>query len=198
MFKRRKRKGCSVAGSQSDGPSRPPVSPPAPTPVSPPPDPEAIARQRSSNAFKSVCERAADLVKSEVASTGKVRPTAIFVYENEAGTPEARTTKMVSLIWNGEMQKEALIQRIREKAIVEKASAVLMLTEEDPEQRSSPRRQGVLMLSGVTPGLSVSARVDYAVDNETKSINSWEISWLQRPVQNIFLDGIFPMERGPV
>jgi hypothetical protein len=132
-------------------------------------------------------------VKSEVASTGKIRPTAIFVHENDAGTPEASTTKIVSLIWNGEIQKEALIQRIREKA-----SAVLLLTEADPEPRSSPRRQGVLMLSGVTPGVSLSARVDYAVDTETKSISSWEIRWLQGPVQNVFLDGIFPMERGPV
>ena len=54
------------------------------------------------------------------------------------------------------------------------------------------------MLSGVTPGVSLSARVDYAVDTETKSISSWEIRWLQTPVQNVFLDGIFPMERGPV
>ncbi|HME41692.1 MAG TPA: hypothetical protein VKF36_01285 [Syntrophorhabdales bacterium] len=198
MFKRRKRKGGSVAGSQSDGPSRPPLSPPAPTPVSPPPNPEANARQRAGDAFKSVCERAADLVKSEVASTGKIRPTAIFVYENDASTPEASTTKVVSLVWNGEIQKEALIRRIKEKALLEKASAVLLLAEADPEQRSSPRRQGVLMLSGVTPGVSLSARVDYTVDKETKSINSWEIRWLQTPVQNVFLDGIFPMERGPV
>jgi hypothetical protein len=145
-----------------------------------------------------VCERAADLVKSGVASTGKIRPTAIFVYENDAGTPEASTTKVVSLIWNGEIQKEALIQRIREKALLEKASAVLLLAEADPEQRSSPRRQGVLMLSGVTLGVSLSARVGYTVDTETKSINSWELRWLQTPVQNVFLDGIFPMERGPV
>ena len=137
-------------------------------------------------------------MKSEVASTGKVRPTAIFVYENEAGTPEASTTKTISLIWNGELQKEALIRRIREKALREKASAVLTLTEAEPESRSPPQRQGVLMLSGVTPGVSLSARVNYAFDNETKSITSWEIRWLQRPVQNVFLDGIFPMERGPV
>jgi hypothetical protein len=137
-------------------------------------------------------------VKNGVASAGKVSPTAIFVYENEAGTPEASTMKIVSLIWNGEIQKEALIKRIREKAFMEKASAVLMLTEADPEPRSSPQRQGVLMLSGVTPGVTLSARVDYAVDNETKSITSWELRWLQRPVQNVFLDGVFPMERGPV
>ena len=81
---------------------------------------------------------------------------------------------------------------------MEKASAVVMLAGADPEPRSSsPRRQGVLMLSGVASGVSLFARVDYAVDNETKSINSWEIRWLQTPVQNVFLDAIFPMERDP-
>ena len=64
MFKRRKGKGGT--GSQSDGSSRPTLNPPAPPPVSPHPAPHANARQRSSNAFKSVCERAADLVKSRV------------------------------------------------------------------------------------------------------------------------------------
>ena len=193
----RKRKGGSATGAPSYGSSRPPVGPP-PTPVSPPPDPEAKARQRSADAFKVVVQRAADMVKSEVASSGKVRPTAIFVYEHEAGTPEASTTKIVSLIWNGDIQKEALIKRIREKALLEKASAVVMLNEADPEPRSSPQRQVAFMLSGVTPGVSLSARVDYAVDNETKSITSWEIHWLGRPVQNVFLGGIFPMERGSV
>lgn len=194
---RRKRKGDSVTGSQSDGPSRPPVGPP-PTPAFPPPDPEANARQRSSNTFTSVCERAADLVKSEVASTGKVRPTAIFVYENKAGTSEASTTKTVILDWRDELQKEALIRRIREKALTERASAVLTLTEAEPESRSRPRGRGMLMLSGVAPGIYLSTRVDYAFGSDTKSITSWEMRYLDKPVHNVFLDGIFPIERRPV
>ena len=63
-------------------------------------------------------------MKNRVVSAGKGHPTVIFVYENDAGTPDASTAKIVSLIRNGEIQKEALIKRIREKAFMEKASAV--------------------------------------------------------------------------
>jgi hypothetical protein len=46
--------------------------------------------------------------------------------------------------------------------------------------------------------MNLSARVDYAFDTETRSITSWELHWLERPVQNVFLDGIFPVGRGSV
>jgi hypothetical protein len=54
------------------------------------------------------------------------------------------------------------------------------------------------MLSGVAPGIHLSARVDYAFGSDTKSITTWEMRYLDKPVQNVFLDGIFPMERRPV
>ena len=138
------------------------------------------------------------MVKGEVASTGKVRPTAIFVYENEAGTSEPSTTKTVILDWRDELRREALIRKIREKALAEGASAVLTLTEAEPESRSRPRGRGMLMLSGVVPGIYLSARVDYAFGSDTKSVTSWEMRYLDKPVQNVFLDGIFPLERKPV
>jgi hypothetical protein len=47
------------------------------------------------------------------------------------------------------------------------------------------------LLSAVSPGTRASARVDYSFDNETKTVTSWKISWLNPPVQNVFLDGIF-------
>jgi len=72
------------------------------------------------------------------------------------------------------------------------------LTEAEPESGTSLQRQGALLLSGVTPGMNLSARVDYAFDTETRSITSWELHWLERPVQNVFLDGIFPVGRGSV
>jgi hypothetical protein len=191
---RRKRKGGGVTQPQSATP----LNPAAPAPVSPTTDPEAKTRQQPADAFKVVFEKAADMVKGEVASTGKVRPTAIFVYENEAGTAEASTTKTVILDWRDELQKEARIGRIREKALTERASAVLTLTEAGPESRSRPRGRGMLMLSGVAPGVHFSARVDYVFAAETKSITSWELRYLDKPVLNVFLDGIFPMERRPV
>ncbi len=196
MSRRRKRRDGGVADSQSDGQSRPPLGPPLPTLVSSKSDPEVKARQQSADALKVIVQRVADLLKSQMASAGKVGPTAIFVYEDEAGTPEAGTTKIVSLTWNSETQKETLVQRIREKALLEKASAVLMLAETDPEPRNSPRRQGVLMLSGVVPGMNVSARVDYTLGTDMKSIASWEMRYLDKPLQNVFLDSIFPMGNG--
>jgi hypothetical protein len=47
------------------------------------------------------------------------------------------------------------------------------------------------VLSGATTGMSASARVDYSFDKETKTVTSWKMSWLDKPVQNVFLDGIF-------
>ena len=60
---------------------------------------------------------------------------------------------------------------------------MITLTEMDNEH-------GVV-LSGVSPGMKGSARVDYSFDNKTKIITSWKVSWLNQPVQNVFLDGIF-------
>ena len=91
--------------------------------------------------------------------------------------------KTVSLSVKDEYQKEALIRRIREKALAENISTVIILTEMDDEHTA--------VLSGVSPGMKGSARVDYSFDNKTKTIISWKISWLNQPVQNVFLDGIF-------
>ena len=57
--------------------------------------------------------------------------------------------------------KEELIKKIREKALVENASYVLMLTKEKHEGK------------------------------ETKIVFSWKIIWLGKPVPNVFLYGIF-------
>jgi hypothetical protein len=196
MSRRRARRAHTVNGSQSDAP-QPAVASSDP-PALPSTGPAVNAPLRLVNAFKALFEKAANMAKDEVASTGKVGPRAIFVYENEALTTEAGPTKTVSLFWNDELHKEILISRIREKALMEHASAVLTLTEAEPESRSRPQRKGMLMLSGATPGMNLSARVDYALSNDAKSITSWEMRYLDKPVQNVFLDGIFPMGRGPV
>jgi hypothetical protein len=51
-------------------------------------------------------------------------------------------------------------------------------------------KHGVI-LSGVSSGMRGSACVDYNFDNQKKTVISWKISWLNQPVQNVFLDGIF-------
>jgi hypothetical protein len=191
-------RGRILNGFESPAPflDRAPSGRPTLTPVAPDVDLKVNASARSADAFKAVVERAADLVKNGVTFTGPIGPRAIFVYENEPGNPGASTVKTVSLYWKTDLQKEALIKRIKEKAFTEHASAVLVVTEAEPQRvngrsRSSAQPQNMLILSGITPDVSLSARVNYVFDKETKSITLWEMHWLDRPVQNVFLDGVF-------
>jgi hypothetical protein len=131
-----------------------------------------------SDAFKGIVERAADRARNDLASMGKIRPTVFFVYTDG-------TMKVVSLSFKDELQKDGLIRRIREKALAENVSYVLVLTEAEHE------RHVMTVLSGATPGMSASARVDYSFDKETKTVTSWKMNWLDKPVQNVFLDSIF-------
>ncbi len=164
-------------GSQPHPPLSPPDSPAHP--------PVTVSANRGmhipphlSDAFKGIVERAADRARNDLASMGKIRPTAFFVYTDG-------TMKVVSLSFKDELQKDGLIRRIREKALAENVSNVLVLTEAEHE------RHVMTVLSGATPGMSASARVDYSFDKETKTVTSWKMSWLDKPVQNVFLDGIF-------
>ena len=129
-----------------------------------------------SDAFKNAIEKAADRSKSELVSEGKIKPMAFFVDADG-------TMKTVSLSVKDEYQKEALIRRIREKVLAENISTVIALTEMDDEK--------TVILSGVSPGMKGSARVDYSFDNKTKTVTSWKMTWLNQPVQNVFIDGIF-------
>jgi hypothetical protein len=178
MFRKRQRRN-----DRSSGPR--PNSPPAvAAPDSPKPSQGAAGVDRETrtqpvltDAFKGAIEKAADRAKIELASKGKIKPMAFFAYGDG-------TLKMVSLALRGGQQKEEVIRRIREKVIGENAFAVITLSEVDHE------RPGML-LSGVTSGARVSARVDYGFDKETKVVTSWKMNWLNQPVQNVFLDGIF-------
>lgn len=91
--------------------------------------------------------------------------------------------KTVSLSVKNESQKDVLMRRIREKALEENIPTVIVLSEIDNEHE--------MLLSGVSPGMKGSARVDCGFDKATKTVTSWKITWLNQPVQNIFLDGIF-------
>ena len=161
---------------------QPPLSPPGSH--TPPPVTAGTNRRMQhipphlSDAFKGIIERAADRAKNDLASMGKIRPAAFFVYTDG-------TMKVVSLSFKNELQKDGLIRRIREKALAENTSDVLVLTETEHE------RHVMTVLSGVTSGMSASARVDYSFNKETKTVTSWKMSWLDKPVRNVFLDGIF-------
>jgi hypothetical protein len=93
------------------------------------------------------------------------------------------TMKTVSFSLKGEYQKEALIRRIREKALAENIHTVIVLSEIDNEHG--------IVLSGVSLGVRRSARVDYNFDSKTKTVTSWKITWLHQSIRNVFLDGIF-------
>lgn len=177
MFRRKRRNNKTVNGT-------PPGTPPSvPVPNSGIPSPTTIGvcyetktYPLLTDVFKGNIEKAADRSKSALVSEGKIKPMAFFVHADG-------TMKTVSLSLRDEHLKEALIRKIREKALAEDASAVIILTAMD-------HKHGVI-LSGVSSGMRGSACVDYNFDNQKKTVISWKISWLNQPVQNVFLDGIF-------
>jgi hypothetical protein len=99
--------------------------------------------------------------RSELSSEGKIKPMAFFIDADG-------TMKTVSLTVKDEYQKEALIQRIREKALAENISTVIILTEMDDEH-------GAILL-GVSPGMRGSACIDYSFNNATKTVALWKMT----------------------
>jgi hypothetical protein len=177
MFRRRKKKNKTVNETQSESPQSV-QSPNSDTP----PRTIASAHQETktpplmTDAFKSTIEKAADRSRSVLASEGKLRPMAFFV--NADGT-----MKTVSLSVRDEYQKETLLRRIQEKVSAENISTVITLTEMDYEHTA--------VLSGASPSVRGSACIDYSFNNTTKTVDSWTITWLNQPVKNVFLDGVF-------
>jgi len=177
MFRRRKKKNKTVNETQAE--SLPQIKAPD-SDILPPAVIGAHQETKTppllSDAFKSTIEKAADKARSELVSEGKIKPRTFFVQEDG-------TMKTVSLSVKNEYQREALIRRIQEKVLAENIPTVIVLSEIDNEHG--------MLLSGASPGMKGSARVDYSFDNTTKIVTSWKISWLNQSVQNVFLDGIF-------
>jgi len=123
-----------------------------------------------------IFEKAADRVKSDLASEVKIRPMAFFAFADGG-------MKVVSFSFKDDLQRDLQIERIREKTLTEGASAVLVLTEVEP--------MGLAMLSGVTPGESASALLRYSFGKGMKDLASFKMSWVNHPPQSIFLEGIF-------
>jgi hypothetical protein len=181
MSRRRKKRADTKEGSLQESSPLSAISPDAPSfHDSTSSDHRIPAPPLMTDAFKVAFERATASAKTELAFSGKIGPEAFFVYTDG-------TMKVVSLSFKDEFHQELLKRRIREKALAEKASAVLILAEGEHEN------PGMIIISGVIPGMRASARVDYAFDKNTKTITSWETHWLDSPLQNAFLDGIFDM-----
>ena len=176
MFRRRRKRNSTGNGTQPEPLTLVPNSA-TPSPLSVDVHRETETSPVLSDAFKGAIEKAAAWSKTGLASEGKIRPMAFFVYEDGS-------MKTVSLSFKDELHKELLKTRIREKALAESAIAVIILNEMDNEGHK-------VVLSGVSPGMKASAYVDYGLDNGSKTITSWKITWMNQAVQNIFLDGIF-------
>jgi hypothetical protein len=178
MFRKRKKKGyppresqpgATPAAPQSDSPNPPPATPKEPREARTPPVlPEG---------FKAAIEKAADRAKVELAAKGKLETMVFFAHEDG-------TMKIASLILRDGQQKEVLIGRIKDKALAENASAVIVLSETDSKRQRAT-------LSGVSPGAKASVHLNYGFDAKTKTVTSWELKWLNQPVRSPFLDGIY-------
>ncbi|HVN96211.1 MAG TPA: hypothetical protein VMT62_07275 [Syntrophorhabdaceae bacterium] len=176
---RKNKKGRSNTAAVSQPNSQPSVPAPDSSPLSPTTvgvNDEKKTPPTLNGALKSTIEKAADRLQSKLATEGEIEPTAFFMH------PDG-TIKTVSLPLRDGYWKEALVGRIKEKALAENISTVVILSEVDGGRR--------VVLSGASPDAKASARLDYSFDNETKIVTSWKISWLNQPVQNVFLDGIF-------
>ena len=180
MFRRRKRKNQITNETQPESPSSvrvPNIGKPPPITVG-----TFVEKKRSpvlTDAFKGSIEKAADRSRNVLASEGRVKPMAFFIDGEGA-------MKTVSLSFKNEYQKEALIRRIQEKVLAENISTVIVLTEMDNDKK--------VVLSGVSPGMKGSAFIDYSFDNTAKTVTSWKMTWLNQPVQNVFLEGIFDIK----
>lgn len=177
MFRRRKKKNRTINETQSESPTsvREPSSDTHPRTIASTHQ-ETKSSPLLSDAFKSTIEKAADRSRSELISEEKLKPMAFFVYADG-------TMKTVSVSLKDEYQREALIRRIQEKVSAENISAVIALTEMDYGHTA--------VLSGVSPGVRGSACIDYSFNNTAKTVDLWKITWLNHPVRNAFLDGIF-------
>lgn len=177
MFKKRKKKNKAVGETQPEYPRRAQA-----TGSDSAPQPAAGLHQKNktppalTDAFKSSVEKAADRFRNELISKGEMKPMVFFVYADG-------TMKTVTVSIKDGHQKEALIQRIKEKASAEDITAVITLTELENEGR--------VIFSGACADVRGSARVEYKFDGKTKTITSWRMTWLNRPPRNVFLDGIF-------
>jgi hypothetical protein len=176
-------------------PQHHPPGPGAPTAVAS--DPQATVPPSSQREmFKAVFEKILAMVNNRVSFTDRVAPLAIFVFENGDGKGvgvESGHMKTVLLSWRTEFHKEIVRKRIHDKASHEGASAVILLTDARPPARSGNHlQQGTFLLSGATLHVNACASVAYAFDGQSRSFSFSEIVWLDEPVKDFFLDGIFP------
>jgi hypothetical protein len=138
--------------------------------------------------FKPLFEKAVAVAKSALYAAGTIGPTALFVYGENLKDEELSksATKSVSISWKDESHKEAMRKRIREKAELEGASAVVLLIPGE----SAGSQEGTLLIAGVTPGMTANASVTYTFDKETRTFSFSNLAWRDQSVRDFFLEGL--------
>ncbi len=177
MFRRRKKKNKVVQETQPepcppDQTSKTDLSSQSPATT----QQETRTSPLLTDAFQDSFEKAAERLKGKLVSEGKMEPMVFFLQKDGS-------MKTAVLSVKDDLQKEELIRRIREKTLAEDISTVITLTEMGGKHR--------LVLSGVNPNANGFASIDYGFDDATKTVTSWKMNRLARPLKNIFLDGIF-------
>ncbi|MGD0659575.1 MAG: hypothetical protein ABSD38_16065 [Syntrophorhabdales bacterium] len=152
--------------------------------------------------FVPVFERIAGMIRNELGSAGAAGTMACFVYEGAVKQDGSKPAdiKTVSLSWKTEFQKELIRKRIREKALREEATAVVIVTDAEtqaaPErQANSSKRRRALVISGASQTASATATITYTIEGEAKTVSFGEMQWLTGPSYNFFLEGILPRRR---
>jgi hypothetical protein len=152
--------------------------------------------------FVPLFERIAGMIRNELAKTGMAGTMACFVYEGavkEDGSKPA-DIKAVSLSWKTEFQKELIRKRVRDKALREEASAVVIVTDAEApaasERQGNPsKRKRAIVITGASQTASAAATITYTIEGEAKTVSFGEMQWLNGPSYNFFLEGILPRRR---
>ncbi len=193
--RRRKKPGAPDAVRPSQPAARPsggPSGPPA----------GAVRIGPATAEFVPLFERIAGMIRNELASAGTAGTMACFVYEGAVKQDGSKSPdiKTVSLSWKTEFQKELIRKRVRDKALREQASAVVIVTDAEapaPSERqaNSPKRRRAIVITGASQTASAAATITYTIEGEAKTINFGEMQWLSAPTYNFFLEGILPRRR---
>ena len=159
-------------------------------------DPRAPSPSQQ-KAFKAVFEKVLAMVNNRVSFTDRIAPLAVFVFENgdrKGDGLENGDMKAVSLRWRTEFYREIVRKKIHDKAAHEGALAVVLLTDaRSPTRSANFLQRGTFLLSGATLRANAGASVAYTLDEQSRFFSFSEIEWLDEPVGDFFLDGIFPM-----
>jgi hypothetical protein len=141
--------------------------------------------------FKQVFEKALDVAKGKLHTTGRIGTMALFVYgKDPEGRLKENDTQLVSLSFKDEFHKETVRRKIHEKVVAEGASAIVLVVP------IPPGREGGFLISGAMFDMTANASVTYTLDKTTKTFSFSEMAWRDEPIKDFFLEGLFSARNG--